>query len=145
MNMYNIVEYIKDYIGVNAAPIADNLDRMVDVGALRSLSNNIDFRHSRNGTSYCYYVIQDMADRDLIRMLFRRNGLTPEFHNSKYFYHMDTTPVFRIPRRAVAKDKQRAQFLDMLVYDLRPDQVVDAHLCSAHIARLRQQMRKKTK
>ena len=53
--------------------------------------------------------MNDIKDRDVIRFLMRRNGLTPEFHQSNYF--MDSRPVFRVRLSQILSCPNQQQFV----------------------------------
>ena len=109
MNIYNRIEYIKDYlngtakktIGVNASEDAKILGYLVvyDCRKMRG----------RNGVMYYYLFVYDNADLPVLCKILFRNGILPRVHTSGYF--ITPAKVVRFPVSSVIKDNAKVGFL----------------------------------
>ncbi len=103
MHTYNVTAKLKDtFYGV---PMILGGTRGQDARALGAMSVGMVRMRATNGRHYWYYFLKDIKNRDVVRFLMRRNGLSPEFHMSKYYDHDNKQPAFRV----------RAQ--DLISYD----------------------------
>lgn len=143
MGFYNVCEYTKDFLGINSGMVSPNPDREKDAAALVSLSHGVSYRHSRNNKHYLYYIISNIANRDVIRFLMRRNGFTPEFHNSRYFSKTMPIPVFRIPAKTIFQNPDLREFADLMCFaGLNKS---DVNLVKKHLETVKMSMRQKSK
>lgn len=108
MNIYNRIEYIKDYlngtakktIGVNASEDAKILGYLVyDCRKVRG----------RNGVKYYYLFLSENSDLQIAYALLARNGFLPRVHNTKS--SIVSTQIIRIPMDSVKKDADKVEFL----------------------------------
>lgn len=107
MHIYNIKQSLKEkFYGV---PKINGGTPDNDARALASMASYIMTMVANDGHRYWYLFMNDIKDRDVIRFLMRRNGLTPEFHQSNYF--MDSRPVFRVRLCQILSCPNQQQFV----------------------------------
>lgn len=109
--MKYVVEYMK-----NLAPVFVQSDGTQiiedDIAFLVDIANDMDYLIAKNGVMYWYYFI-DEASVTCARKVFRKNGLNPKFHYSKYY--MGGIPVLRIRKARLDKNKAAKNFVNLLM------------------------------
>lgn len=111
MNIYNGIEYIKDYLnGTAKKTIGANASE--DVKILGCLVNNCRKIRSRNGVNYYYLFLSNNSDLQIVYDLLSRNGFLPRVHNTKY--SIVPTQIIRIPTDSVKKDADKVEFLHQI-------------------------------
>ena len=92
MNFYNIKTALRDTFYGEPRVLYGTRD--LDARALASLSCGTKRVRATNGRRYWYLFVKDINNRDVVRMLLRRNGLRPEFHMSSFY--AEPQPAFRV-------------------------------------------------
>lgn len=109
--MKYVVEYMKNLVPVfvrsGDVQISEN-----DVQFLTDIANDMDYLIAKNGVAYWYYFI-DESSVSVARDIFRKNGINPKFHYSKYY--MGGVPVLRIRKAKLDKNKAAKNFVNLLM------------------------------
>ena len=109
--MKYMVEYMKNlapvFVRSGDIQISEN-----DVEFLADIANDMDYLIAKNGVMYWYYFI-DESSVTCARKVFRKNGLNPKFHYSKYY--MGGIPVLRIRKARLDKNKEAKNFVNLLM------------------------------
>lgn len=109
--MKYVVEYMKNLVPVfvrsGDIQISEN-----DVEFLADIANDMDYLIAKNGIMYWYYFI-DEASVSVARDRFRKNGINPKFHYSRYY--MGGVPVLRIRKAKLDKNKAARNFVNLLM------------------------------
>lgn len=112
MHLYNVVYNIRDFF--SPRPVLPCNTQMADARLVANMVDEARYLHARNGRNYWYYFIRDVKDRDVIRFLLYRNGLKPEFHNSRYAYSTHTRPAFRCVQSDILANNNASNFVDLI-------------------------------
>lgn len=112
MHLYNVAYNIRDFFSPN--PVLPCNTQIFDARLLANIVDEARYLHARNGRNYWYYFIRDVKDRDVVRFLLYRNGLKPEFHNSRYAYSTRTRPAFRCAQSDILANNYASIFVRMV-------------------------------
>lgn len=111
MHLYNVAYNIRDFF--SPRPVLPCGSQMSDAHLLANMVA-VRWLRARNGRNYWYFFIHDIKNRDVIRFLLYRNGLKPEFHNSRYAYVTRTCPVFRCEKSAIVANSIASDFVELV-------------------------------
>lgn len=108
MNIYNGIEYIKDYLNGTAKKKL-GADARSDAKILGYLVDDCRKMRGRNGVMYYYLLAYDNEDLPVVCKILSRNGILPRIHASRYC--VISTKAVRIPVASVIKDDAKEDFL----------------------------------
>lgn len=113
--MKYMVEYVKNLVPVFVRTDGTQAPEK-DAKFLVDIANDMDFLYAKNGIVYWYYFIDEAHITDA-RRVFRKNGLNPKFHYSRYY--MGRVPVLRIPKAKLDKNISARNFVNLLMKEKR--------------------------
>lgn len=112
MHLYNIAYNIRDFFSPN--PVLPCNTQISDALLLAHMVEETCYLRASNGQTYWYYFMSDEKNRDVVRFLLYRNGLKPEFHNSRYRYSTHTRPAFRCVKSDIFANSTARNFVRMV-------------------------------